>query len=137
MLVVKEGRYFSRTWFFDGPGLNWLGALYRDGGEPWVFMHRFRYYGPEDEGDPQSRDARSWWTTTIDGATPEAEVVAKLDVLARGTRDLVAKKIGERQTSAVSSTRFGSDDVEEVSRTLMAQSWAHPSTTGPRVPGEQ
>ncbi len=117
-IEFKDGRYFAAVWFIDG-GSNhrdWMGAVYKDEGEPWQLKYRFRYY---HSVDPWSdKDTKSWYSATIDEKAPEAEVVGKIDEMARV---MVVAGFGPHAHKLV----LQSSDAKFCGEQLSKQFWAH------------
>lgn len=124
MIEFKAGRYVSRIYFLCSSSADFdvMGCLYRDPGEPFFLVFRFRYYtGDQSKGPWEDGDAKSWTKVEFkrkDGTLGEEdEAIAMCSktfggLAAQGELDL---------HTLVACT----DDSEKIAALLRAQPWVH------------
>jgi hypothetical protein len=131
-IVIKEGRYFARQWFFSGVRFDWLCALWRDLPDGlWTVQYRFRYVVDEKVGH-ESEDEKSWWTATLPAETKEVDaetLTQKLAEQIRAMKSHMQAAKGEPPCSELESVLFHSASVERNFTTLTKQKWTHVVTT--------
>jgi hypothetical protein len=79
-LELKDGRYVSQMWYCANGEKDWLCALYRDPGERWTMLYRFRYYRDDKVFD--SKDIKNWYCWRAPTDRTESEVIKFTDSLA-------------------------------------------------------
>lgn len=131
-IVIKEGRYFARQWFFSGVRFDWLCALWRDLPDGlWTVQYRFRYV-VDDKIGYESEDEKSWWTATLPDGTKEIDaetLTQKVAEQVRAMKSRMQTERGEPPCSDMESASFHSASVEQNFTTLTKQKWTHVVTT--------
>ncbi len=121
-ISFKPGRYFSTMWFIEGGPHNrdWLAAVFRDPGERWQLVYRFRYYNCPEPWD-NGKDDKNWYKASMPPEEPEEKIVQSVDMMANL---LVVTGFGVK----VHRVEMRTDDDEVQAKKLMAQKWAHVRT---------
>lgn len=116
MLEFGKGIYYSRLWFLDSKGCDWLAALFRKPGEGWRFVYRFRY---DAEGDMPER--RNWFTVNLK-TRPSAD--ACLEEL-RPVIHLLGEGMGAALDGAMHTLVLETDDPDKVFEAMKGEVWCH------------
>jgi hypothetical protein len=117
MLECKEGRFWVAQWFISiGPLTDFLGALFRDGNGPWLFMYRVAYRSPDGDDD---KTVKNWFTVTLSGKTKDQSTSLVEDLVRQS-----AEAVGV-PTDRIIRTDFNSDDQEAVTEKLLSLNHTH------------
>lgn len=125
MIEIKPGRYVSRIYFLcaDGAGFDVMGSLYRDTGEPFCLVFRFRYYdGDQSKGPFEDGDRKSWTQVTFKNTeTGQDQTEDEALSLCREIFGGLAKHAELELHTLVTAT----DDSDKIAGLLLAQPWVH------------
>ena len=76
VLSIRENRYFSRIWFIEGEGSDWLGGLWRDLPDgDWNLTYRWRYDNPEVDDPTGTEDEKNEYHIVYPATFTEEEVL--------------------------------------------------------------
>lgn len=121
-IEVKEGRFFLGMWFFDYPGGNFMGAMYRDGGDEteWTFRCRLATADHEE---------KSWFTITC-------PVEKDLDYVLVRCQEMISEAVKATDMYGVPGLKvhflnIRSQDPEFIQKTLLSASFARVVTSAP------
>lgn len=114
-LELKDGRYVSQMWYCANNEKDWLCALYRDPGECWTVLYRFRYYRDDKAFD--SKDIKNWYRCRAPTDRKESEVIEFTDGLA----ELVALEAGAKLHKLLLRT----DNVKKIFEAMKREDFAH------------
>lgn len=126
-IELKDGRYFESIYFLGCDGWDFNGALYKDPGEKWQLVYRFRYYRGVDGGPDDARDKKNWYHVKCRSAdATEIAVVHGImhEMLADVPKEIIVVPFCQIDVRT--------DDQEEVLRTLLSQPWCHVADDVPR-----
>jgi len=115
MLEFGKGIYYSRLWFLDSKGCDWLAALFRKPGEPWQFVYRFRY-----DADGNEPERRNWFTVTIDRRTAEdclQELMPMIQLLGDG--------MGKALDGNLHTLVLETAETEKLFAAMKGEAWCH------------
>ena len=115
-IEIKEGRYFAKMWFLEGGDKDWMAAVYRDPGGPFILQYRFRYYRSEDPWD--EGDRKSWYVATAPPEMTEEDIVGKTDMMAN---TMACMGFGGKVHPLV----LQSDDPKFITGEMAKQFWSH------------
>lgn len=76
-IEIKQGRYFLGMWFLRGDGLDFLASVFRDSGQAFRCIYRFRYY--KDDKVFDSKDKKSWYEFRFRRDVEETEAESIID----------------------------------------------------------
>jgi len=66
VIEFKKTTLFHALWFcggdVQGKGEDWLATIFKEEGQPWVGVYRFRYHNSEDPWD--TSDVKNWYKVT-------------------------------------------------------------------------
>lgn len=114
-LELKDGRYVSQMWYCANRQKDWLCTIYRDPGEPWTVLYRFRYY--RDKKTFGSQDEKRWYCFQAPADRPESEVITLTNRIA----DLVSLEAGAKMHKLLLRT----DKPEKVLEAMKREDFCH------------
>jgi len=125
VFVIDGERYYSMLWFMAGPCQDWMAALWRDEGKPFVITYRFRYYASEDPFE--KKDRRSVYDITLGDHVTEDKAIESVNVVAERLLAAGFAPIGGRG-AGIHKVPVRTRDAGIISSALEAQEWAHIQT---------
>lgn len=116
---IFDGRYMSGLWFIQGFDMDWLGTLWRDEGEPFVFDYRFRYYR-DNLATADSKDEKHFFRVSFLPSDTEEFCVGVIKTM---VNQLI--RSGFSFDEAMVYMPIKSDDSKEIMSLLSLQPWVH------------
>jgi hypothetical protein len=95
MIEFKKTTFFHAIWFcggkVQGKGEDWLATIFKEEGQPWKGVYRFRYHASTDPWD--ENDVKNWYQVTQSNPNDDG-FVAKLAETFDGLAKLCEMRYG-------------------------------------------
>jgi hypothetical protein len=121
-IELYETTRVRSIWFVQCKGMDILGAVLRQEGEPWELRYRFRHY--EDEHAFESKDRKVWYCVTADDDS-EARADKLVDAMNYVADQAAA--LWKAQVDRIDVNGTGYDAMDA----LHTKGWAHSSAKVP------
>ena len=124
MIEIHEGRYVSAIWFVQGVDQDFLGALWRDEGENFIFDFRVRNYADNLIGSKSKDKLTPYRVEFLDGDS-ESFAVGVVGKIVSSLKFLDFTAYDPPEMIVVKS-----DSPIEIVELLAMQPWAHTGFVG-------
>jgi hypothetical protein len=85
MIEFREDQRVWHIWFVAGTGVDWLAIIFKNAGEGWTCMYRFRYYADDKAFDSQDRKSWTKLVTEDTSDEPPKTLVETISMVSRMT----------------------------------------------------